>query len=299
MFNFKARDFFLAGFILGAIIVAAIILSILIFQSRSAAAEEPVPEEPTQVAEVPTEAPEEPTATPCVTRPIESDSLIGLHYILFNPTKPPVDDVNVRQALRYTIDRGRLAKIAIDRDPGLMNTYPTGTMAPKFMQPKGLQDELMRSYDPEKARALLGELLGEAFFDDGLTLVAAMPPGQESFLEDYRKMWAELGITLEEVAVPVQDVAIKMPSSAHIFLSPPQRLSTDPGNYYGPILSPIFELANTDELERMWPEVDGWLGQIQRNPESRDEAITNLESSLIEDEALIVPVFGFGPAECG
>jgi polar amino acid transport system substrate-binding protein len=41
MFNFKARDFFLAGFILGAIIVAVIILSILIFQSRSAVAEEP------------------------------------------------------------------------------------------------------------------------------------------------------------------------------------------------------------------------------------------------------------------
>lgn len=41
MFNFKARDFFLAGFILGAIAVALIMLSILLFQSRSAVAKEP------------------------------------------------------------------------------------------------------------------------------------------------------------------------------------------------------------------------------------------------------------------
>jgi ABC-type transport system substrate-binding protein len=226
MFNFKARDFFLAGFILGAVIVAVIMLSILIFQSRSTTSEvlEPVPDEPTRIVEEATVAPEKPTVRPTTTRAVDPDALSGLQYVLLNPTKPPLDDVNVRQALRFAIDRGRLAEIALEVDRELMNTYPTGTMAPGFMQPPGLQDELMQPYDPERARALLEEA-----GLDGLELFAAVPPGQTWLYEVYADMWAPLNVNLDFAELDEQKAAEAKggrsdagPGSRRLFESAPQ-----------------------------------------------------------------------------
>ena len=294
MFNFKARDFFLAGFILGAIIAAVIIFSILIFQSRSTAAEAPatVPEEPTRVVEAPTVAPEAPTRF--VPTPVETDSRSGLHYILFNPTKPPLDNVNVRQALRFAIDRGRLAEIALELDPELMNTYSTGTMAPGFMQPVGLQDELMLPYEPERAR----EMLDEAGLGD-LTLVVAIPPGQDWLYELYSEMWAPLNINLDPVELDEQGVAESMlGQEVDVYLSPARRLPTDPTVYYPAILNPFYQLsAEGGELAEIMDAADSLVGAMADNPESRDRAITELEQIVVGDGALVIPVFRFGPAE--
>jgi len=296
MFNFKARDFFLAGFILGAIIVAAIILSILIFQSRSAAAEEPIPEEPTRVVEEPTAVPEEPTVMPTATRAVDPDAFIGgLHYILLNPTKPGLNNIEVRQALRSAIDRGSLAQIAIDKKPELMNTYPTGTMAPRFMQPEGLQDELMLRYDPESAR----EMLREAGWANKLDLYAAIPAGYTWLGGGYFSMWEPLDLAFD-FEVMNEEGAIEAMSKqvVGVYMVPARQFSTEPASYYRAILHPLEELSDkSDELAKIMADANSWISQMEANPGSPEEAINGLERLIVEQQALIIPVFRFGPAE--
>lgn len=301
MFNFKARDFFLGGFILGAIAVALIMLSILLFQSRSTAAKEPepLPEEPTRAVEESTRAveeatmaPEEPTVEPTATRAIDPDA-IGLHYILLNPTRPDLSNIEVRQALRYAIDRSAVAQEAISNMPELMNTYPTGTMAPKFMQPEGLQNDLMLPYEPKRTQRML-EVAGWA---DNVDLYTAMPAGYPWLADRYWEMWDPLGIAFDYEELNEQG-AIEAMSRVGVYMIPVQRYSTDPASYYRAILHPFEELSDeSPELAEIMKAANFWIRQMEANPQSPTEAIDGLERLIVEQEALIIPVFRFGPAE--
>ena len=71
-------------------------------------------------------------------------------YVAFNMTKKPFDNLKVRQALNYAVNKQALAKVAFN---GLAD--PTKGIAPKGVE---FADEYGAwPYDPKKARALLKE----------------------------------------------------------------------------------------------------------------------------------------------
>ena len=72
-------------------------------------------------------------------------------WIAFNTLKPPLDDVRVRQALRYAIDEELIAEELFG---GLAD--PISSFLPPFMF--GFCDDVMKfPYDPDRARELLDE----------------------------------------------------------------------------------------------------------------------------------------------
>ncbi len=77
----------------------------------------------------------------------------ALFYIDMNQTKPPLDDVRVRKAINYAIEREKVATAFL----GEYGIPAYGYMAPHWHC--GLSDpkSISYSYDPEKAKALLAE----------------------------------------------------------------------------------------------------------------------------------------------
>ena len=79
-------------------------------------------------------------------------------YVAFNMTKKPFDNLKVRQALNYAVNKQALAKVAFN---GLAD--PTKGIAPKGVE---FADEYGAwPYDPKKAR----ELLKEAGYPNGFS----------------------------------------------------------------------------------------------------------------------------------
>jgi peptide/nickel transport system substrate-binding protein len=116
-----------------------------------------------------------------------------VYYLALNMKKAPFNDVRVRQALNYAIDRNAITK-AVTRgyaDPAITDIAPA--MAGSL---KGVRDSY--PYDPEKAR----RLLEEAGYGDGFSmklLVGANSPDAETgvVLQEYYK---DIGVDVELVS---------------------------------------------------------------------------------------------------
>jgi len=79
----------------------------------------------------------------------------SLQFIAFNMTVKPLDDLKVRQALAYGIDRGQWAKAF-----GIVHGDLPTIVPPVFygaLQPEDIPADLRYDYDPEKAKSLLAE----------------------------------------------------------------------------------------------------------------------------------------------
>ena len=81
---------------------------------------------------------------------------LGTYYYLLNVTRPPLDDVRVRQALSMTVDRERLnATVLQNANVPAYSITPPGTL--------GYQPPQVFSYDVAKAQ----QLLADAGYPDG------------------------------------------------------------------------------------------------------------------------------------
>ena len=74
----------------------------------------------------------------------------GIRYLLFNVTQPPVDNVFVRQAIAYAVDRDAICEQVFS---GL--NKPIYTMVPAGLPPAGSSIDVFPTRDLEKARELL------------------------------------------------------------------------------------------------------------------------------------------------
>jgi ABC-type transport system substrate-binding protein len=98
----------------------------------------------------------------------------SFNHLLLNLTKKPLDDIRVRQAIRYTIDNAAIAKAY-----GELATPMVGMIAPQFagsVKVADLPPDLQ--YKPDVAKAK--QLLAEAGFPNGVTI-----PCFTSQREDY------------------------------------------------------------------------------------------------------------------
>ena len=118
---------------------------------------------------------------------LEVEPQVSTIYIAINVESPPFDDVLVRQALNYAIDKERIIQLLNGR----------GTVANQILPPlmPGYDpDYTGYTFDPEKAK----ELLAEAGYPDGfeteIECISVDP--QPKLCESFQQDLANVGITL-------------------------------------------------------------------------------------------------------
>ncbi|HYM70811.1 MAG TPA: ABC transporter substrate-binding protein [bacterium] len=87
--------------------------------------------------------------------------------IIFNPQRKPYDDVRVRQAISYAIDRNAVVKTIFDG----RGSPITGDVIPSNWWSHDSKADGMYTYQPDKAR----QLLKEAGYGDGLKITILAP----------------------------------------------------------------------------------------------------------------------------
>lgn len=111
-------------------------------------------------------------------------------YVFFNTTKAPFDDVRVRQAMNYAIDK-EVIVASLFEDAAMVSTAP-------FAEPIfGHSAQTPYEYNPERAR----ELLAEAGIEEGTTITFYHPTGryiQDALVADaVRAQLNEVGLNVE------------------------------------------------------------------------------------------------------
>lgn len=110
---------------------------------------------------------------------------------------PALADVRVRQAINYAFDREAMLQ-QLGGGKGEVTSQVFGPASSAYVEE--LDDYY--SFDPEKAKSLLAE----AGFADGLTIQMPLPtPGGENAMTFVTQQLADVGITVEQVQVPIAD----------------------------------------------------------------------------------------------
>lgn len=81
---------------------------------------------------------------------VYAEPIIGTIYMFLNGQFPPLDNVLVRQAISWAVDRDKLVKLLTGQAQALYQVYPPG-------MPGYQPDKKWYGYDPAKAKALLAQ----------------------------------------------------------------------------------------------------------------------------------------------
>ncbi|MCZ7530759.1 MAG: ABC transporter substrate-binding protein [Acidimicrobiia bacterium] len=125
--------------------------------------------------------------------------------IMLNTSKPPLDDIRVREALAVGMDREAWATIT--DESGLIRLADSPWPPESRWHPDGLE---FPDHDPERARELLGEYEAETGETVSLTLGTTSTPEAKQTQEIIAEQWRDLGIDVEttttEQATLITDV---------------------------------------------------------------------------------------------
>ena len=122
---------------------------------------------------------------------IRSGQRIGISYLTLNQSIPPLNDVRVRKALQYALDRQTILDAAYNGHGHLENgIFPHGL--------KGFNPALDPiPYDPERARALLAEAGYPEGFALELAVSADAKQATRDIVEIVAYMWQCVGVRAE------------------------------------------------------------------------------------------------------
>jgi peptide/nickel transport system substrate-binding protein len=179
------------------------------------------------------------------------ETTVRTNYLGMNVQMPPFDDVRVRRALNYAIDRRKLIAILNDRA-----VTATGVLPPNL---PGFNPDLQGyDYDPEKARALLEQAhLGSGFtFDLWMRADPTMLTLGESIQQDL----IPLGIhaALRPIAWGPLLEAVRQPKTVPAFVFGWEADFPDPENFLAVLLSRAQWGSNNDTFYSN-PEVEKLL----------------------------------------
>lgn len=218
---------------------------------------------------------------------IRENAIFAISYISFDLESPPFDNVDVRKALWYAIDREEmtstvLKNLAIPANSLLSPSYPGYSQA--------IADKAV--FDPDKARehlAKAGYPNGEGFpeveiwyREQGGYNGAITPPMLQYLQAEFKE---HLGIEMGIRVMPIQDwMDALLNETNNLFLSPYEFDYIDPSNFFG-----IF--YNGGRHDHKVPEYDALVAQADANPvwEERVALYEQAEQVLI-DNASIVPL---------
>jgi oligopeptide transport system substrate-binding protein len=219
------------------------------------------------------------------------DSL-GVFYIGLNAKQPPFDDVKVRQAFNYALDRQRIIDVVYKK------TVPVAWgIVPPTMPGYSNPDLKPLEYDPQKAQELIAESkYGDVSEFPDITFHVLGSGGAtgrviEAIVASYQE---NLGLTIE---VQQTDWATFL-SDLHRPDNPDQMWGGEAGwiaDYPDPhdFLDVLFRCGSQQNNTNYCnPEVDKLLDQAaaEENPDKRQELYRQVEQTVV-DEAAWVPLF--------
>ena len=213
---------------------------------------------------------------------VQAPPQFGVDYFGFNTSEPPFDDIKVRQAFNYAIDRQTLAT-ALLQD---LVVPASGILPPGF--PAYNPDLEGYGYDPQKAGQLLQESrYGEAGELPRITLTvpgsfgAAISPSIEAMLAMWEEnLGADISVLQTEWAIFLQDLhqnRFQMFGGLGWIADYP-----DPENF----LDVLFHSESTNnQSEYMNREVDRLLEQarVEQDETVRFQLYHQLEELIVED----------------
>lgn len=122
--------------------------------------------------------------------------------IVFNSSKPPVDDVRVRQAIAYGIDRQAIIDVVLEGKGEIPHSFTTEESEGYW---PGIE-ELDYTYDPTKARELLAEAGYEDSDGDGIVDRDGQPL-EVVYLTRPMTLWTN---TAQVIQAQLLDIGIKL-----------------------------------------------------------------------------------------
>ncbi|MBI2867179.1 MAG: peptide ABC transporter substrate-binding protein [Chloroflexi bacterium] len=201
-------------------------------------------------------------------------------YLGMNVAMPPFDDVKVRQALAYAIDRASISRDVLSN----LLVPATGILPPGF--PGFNPNVKSPTFDPQKARQLLAESkYGSASKLPRIVLTTTGTGGSPGLdIEAFVQMWKEnLGITVE-----IQQIEFAT------FLQEEQRKRLafftlgwvadypDPYDFLDIL---FYSKSENNHLNYANPEVDRILLQarVEQDPQKRIQLYQQVEQMIIDD----------------
>lgn len=218
---------------------------------------------------------------------IQTQNNFWLYFIGLNATRPPFDDVRVRQAVSWAVDRELLAETVV-KDTRIPAKGPI---------PPGLdghrEDLVGYGYDPEKAR----QLLAEAGYANGLTFEVHMANSDVNvqLFEPIQQMMAAAGIRMEIV---LRDFSAMLADTTRnaidAFYASWGADYPDAENYLYPLFHSDNFGAGGNRTSFSHPEVDRLIELAQRTAD-RDERIAlyhQIEDLVLEQAPRVFLFYG-------
>jgi peptide/nickel transport system substrate-binding protein len=200
---------------------------------------------------------------------------VGVYYSYINTQVEPLNDVRVRQAMNYAIDKEALVQLVLDGN-GVPATSPLGSAFGDYNP-----NVNPYAYDLEKAKALMADAGLESGFDLKYLVIAS--PIYQRAAEVIQENLAAININVTMEAYPVGDIFAMGPDGDYGMLF-----------FYYTYSDPdvLHILCNTDGGSLAWsfqddPELNGWLDQqrVEFDKDKRRELLWQAQER-INDSAL-------------
>ncbi len=212
--------------------------------------------------------------------------VLGTYFLRFNVTRPPFDDVRVRQALAMTIDKPRIVTKITRGGERAASSYTPPNIG-GYHNPEGL------AYQPERARQLLAEAgyPGGTGFPRVQYLFDTTSRLQEQIGVELQVMWQrELG-----VQVGLRKLEWKTYLVAQGELDYDLCRSSWIGDYNDPNTFLDMFMSNNGNNRTGWvePRYDHLLRQAnaQLDPTRREQLLQQAETLLVREAVPIVPIY--------
>lgn len=211
---------------------------------------------------------------------VQSQPLIAISYLFFNVHMKPFDNLKVRQAISWAIDREKLVKLQGGQATALWQVYPPGM--------PGHQDGLtFYGYDPAKAK----QLLAEAGYPNGFKtmLYTDNVDPNPKLMQSVQNDLAAIGITasLKTMSNETYYTFQSTPNTATMGSFAWWMDFPDPSDWVGPLFSKASAVEGgmnssfwwSAELEQMYKEA-----QAMTDPQARIAKYDEMQK-LIMDQA--------------
>ncbi len=210
---------------------------------------------------------------------VEEKAGPGMYFLVFNIDRKPFNDVRVRRAIHYAINKDQIANVIL----GGIAVKASNMSPPMFF---AFTDDVMRyDYSPEQARRLLQEAgLGNGFKTTlHYSQLSPWPSVVPVIQEDLRKVNIEVELKGTEHAQHViNNRARKNDFSVHPLLRPP-----DPDEIFSYLLH---SKASTNVTGYMAMDKEIERAQAEMSPDKRKAMYVQLQKKVMEDCPMI-PLF--------
>jgi ABC-type transport system substrate-binding protein len=217
---------------------------------------------------------------------IYTQPLIAISYMFMNVQMRPFDDVNVRRALSWAIDRDKLVKLQAGQAVSLWQFYPKG-------MPGHEEGKVFYGYDPVKAE----QLLADAGYPDGFKTKL-----YTDNVDPDPKLWQSVRADLAAVGV---DAELRTMSNNTYYSQQgmPKTLTAgsfgwwmdypDPSDWITPLFSKASAVPGGMNASFWWrPKLEAMFtkAQAMTDPAARIAKFSEMQQ-LISDQAPYVPCY--------